>query len=211
MVDVARDLVGGFERAWVALGAEQSTAPDVLELIQTSYGESTRHYHNLSHVVDCLKMFELVESLAEHPHEVRLAIWFHDVIYDPTRSYNEKRSAALATELLDKSGAQRDAIQRIATLILSTAKHAADLEGDAAILSDVDLSILGAAPTQFQSYEMAIEMEYSFVPTLLFRAARKKFKRGMLSRNRIFHTEQLHEMLEAQARENLGAPLKAKA
>ena len=82
---------------WQTLHAP--TAPeDTLEELLGAYGSPGRFYHNLEHIHDCLSLFDHHASLAEHPEEVELAIWFHDAVYDTTRSDNEKKSAEWVAE-----------------------------------------------------------------------------------------------------------------
>lgn len=49
---------------------------------------------------------------------------------------------------------------RVHTLIMATEHTAASLAGDAALLVDIDLAILGAAPTRFAEYERQIRQQY---------------------------------------------------
>jgi predicted metal-dependent HD superfamily phosphohydrolase len=62
-----------------------------------AYAASNRHYHNLAHIEDCLAQLAQVNGLSAAEREILTeAIWWHDVVYDPTRSDNEELSAQLA-------------------------------------------------------------------------------------------------------------------
>jgi predicted metal-dependent HD superfamily phosphohydrolase len=67
---------------------------DVLSELMHAYSSPDRYYHNFTHIQDCLSVFDQTSSLAAHPEEVELAIWFHDAVYDTKRNDNEQKSAA---------------------------------------------------------------------------------------------------------------------
>ena len=62
-----------------------------------AYTAPGRHYHNLTHIEDCLGALAAVDGLSAAEREILTeAIWWHDVVYDATRSDNEELSARLA-------------------------------------------------------------------------------------------------------------------
>jgi predicted metal-dependent HD superfamily phosphohydrolase len=64
-----------------------------------AYTAPGRHYHNLAHIEDCLGALARVENLSAAEREILSeAIWWHDVVYDATRSDNEELSAQLAEQ-----------------------------------------------------------------------------------------------------------------
>lgn len=172
------------------------------------YGEPGRHYHDLAHVLDCLEKAAATREIQDDPAAVDLALWFHDAVYDPRRSDNEERSAALSKEaLVGPLGAERAA--RVAELVLATRHRAPPPPGDAAVVVDADLSMLGAEPERFEAYQEAIRREYAWVPGFLYRRRRARLLRSFLARERIFTTEPFRERYEARARENLERVLAA--
>ena len=168
----------------------------------SAYSESHRHYHNATHIDDCLAQFDRAASLAEQPHEVEIALWFHDAIYQPTSSRNEQKSAEWASRFLISVGAPEERSDRVSKHILATV-HAADTADDTALVVDVDLSILGRAPSDFERYEKAIREEYKWVPGPLFRRKRIAILQSFLDRPVIYGTDYFRELYETQARVNL--------
>src|SRR3989442_1125681 len=141
--------------------------------------------------------------LAEHPAEVNVGLWFHDVIYDTQRHDNEERSADWARSAAREFGASAESGQRIYELIMFT-RHAAEPVGiDAQVLVDADLSILRAQPARFQEYEAQVRSEYGWVPDAMFRSTRAKILRQFLGRPHLYCTTHFRERYEAQARRNL--------
>ena len=134
---------------------------------------------------------------------MELAIWFHDAVYDPRAADNEERSAQLAQAWLGAVRAEPALVDAVGRLILATKKHDASLHADAALLVDVDLSILGQPPARFWEYEAQIRGEYSWVLPDVFSVKRAEILDGFLARARIYQTDDFFHRLEAQARINL--------
>lgn len=188
------------ETRWaLGIGADDAALAD----LALRYSEPHRRYHDLSHLEACLGVLEPHRALAERIGEVLVAVFFHDAIYDPTRRDNESASATLARDVLSRSGAGEGAIERIAALIMATRDHDARGAGDAALVLDVDLSILGEDAATFDRYDHAIREEYAFVPDEAYRAGRRAVLEGFLSRPRIYQTAAIHAEREAVARANL--------
>src|ERR1700721_2822073 len=93
-----------FVRRWQALaaniGLDRAKAQEVGEYLLSQYSESARHYHGVGHIVSMLEGFDVIEADFEQPLAAELAIFFHDVIYDPPRHDNEEQSAMKMRDLL---------------------------------------------------------------------------------------------------------------
>ncbi len=188
-----------WEEACWALGIRARS--DTLSDLLTRYAEPHRHYHDLSHIDACLRLFEEHRGLAERSGEVIAALLFHDAVYDPTRDDNEARSAELARSAL--SGAPQDAIERIAAAIAATRTHVTDESPDIALVLDVDLSILGADPETYDFFERAIRAEYRHVPEELYRVGRRAVLERFEERECIYRAPRLRDAFETSARANL--------
>lgn len=197
-----------WQRAWTGIGAA-GDGREVFDALIACYREPHRHYHTLQHLAECLQLFDQVREWAQRPHEVELAIWFHDAIYDTRASDNEARSAEWAREALRAAQVDAAAAGRVHGLILATRHTATPRDGDEALLVDIDLSILGAEAARFEEYEAQIRREYAFVPGFLFRHKRRGILQGFLDRPRIYANEVLHTRLEAAARHNLADAIRA--
>lgn len=172
--------------------------------LQTAYQEPHRRYHGLAHIEDCLARLAGVEGLTpEERRMLELALWWHDAVYDPLRADNEARSAELASSDLQTLGESPSVRAEIARLIRLTAGHQVE-PGDrlGAILVSIDLSILGAAPPEYDRYAQAIREEYAQVPDTLYRAGRAAILRRFLQRA-IFPDPGFAARLEAPARANI--------
>ena len=167
--------------------------------LRERYAEPHRHYHNQAHIDAVLAEFATVRHLAEHPDEVELAIWFHDLIYDPRASDNEAKSAEFAIARLTPLGIPTD---RIAAIIMATATHEA-VTIDEQLMVDCDLAILAADSARFAAYDAAIRQEYAWVPEEQYTPARAAVLRRFLDRPHIYHSAHFRERYESRARANL--------
>jgi predicted metal-dependent HD superfamily phosphohydrolase len=191
---------------WTTAGFTQTPA-GWYERLTTAYAGPQRHYHNQQHIAECLAEYDSVRHLARQPAAVELALWFHDAVYDPKAGDNEERSAALARQCLAEAGASSALAESTAKLVMATKSHEVGADADAALMVDVDLSILGKNETRFSEYERQIREEYTWVPQPVFVTKRAEILQRFLDRPQIFTTDWFWEKYERQARENLAASL----
>lgn len=197
-----------WQRLWQELGADPVPAGLFNQLV-AAYSEQQRHYHTLQHLREGLAHLDAAASLAQHPAEVELALWFHDAVYDPQRADNEERSAEWAWRSVLAAGCAEEVAQRVQAMVLATKGHAASEDADTRLLLDIDLAILGAAPARFDEYGRQIRAECAHVPEPQFRAGRQRVLASFLARPRIYGTAAFHDALEHRARENIGRALAA--
>jgi predicted metal-dependent HD superfamily phosphohydrolase len=184
---------------------------DIFAELQARYAEPHRAYHDWTHIEHMLELAEEVRSEISDWDAFTAAILFHDAIYDPRSSDNERRSADLMiTQMTGKLSP--DALRRIEALIMATAGHVLpegddDLRKDAALFLDIDLSILGASPEKFAVYDTAIRTEYRHVPEDAYRQGRRAVLKTFLDRDRLYLTDVFSARFDTQARINLAAAI----
>ena len=194
------------DQRWAALTRQANwtgNAAAICAELQAAYNAPIRHYHNLDHVLQCLRSLDEVQNRCTDPTAVETAIWFHDAVYDPTRPDNEARSADLAERHLRALGAPEPFVVTIHDLILDTRHSAAPTTPDGQILVDIDLSILGRPAEIYDAYDRAIRREYVHVPEDAYRTGRASVLRSFLARPSIYVTQTFQEKYELRARENL--------
>lgn len=183
---------------------EQTKAQTAFSGLVTAYSSPGRVYHTLEHIQ---AMLQWTESLRDYVHNLavlQLSVWFHDSVYDPRATDNEKQSVMYAQRTLSHLGLPSEIIQSVAQMILSTKTHQTTEEDvDCQILLDADLAILGAPIEQYETYARAIREEYSWVTEAAYRAARVQILQTFLQRARIYWTELMFVALEERARENM--------
>lgn len=184
----------------------------MLQQLTVAYESSDRHYHCLKHIKTLLDSAEKHAALLQDAEVVQLAIWFHDAVYSTRREDNEARSAALAQEFLGHSTLSEERRQRVAYLIERTKDHTQPqpaTDSDLHFFLDADLQILGAPEADYWQYARQIRQEYRMAPDFLYRRGRRKVLEKLLAAPVLYQTTFFRDKLDAQARRNLQAELKA--
>lgn len=182
-------------------------APDNSEKIHQrlveGYDEPQRHYHTLAHIEQCMAMFDQCKSLASNPDALELAVWFHDVIFEPGRPDNEARSAEL---YLDFSAGVHDEATRglVTRLIMATLHDGSSLEdSDAAFMVDIDLSSFGLSWEEFLRDSQNLRLESADLSDAEYFRRKTNFQNCLLAKEHFYQSDFFAKRLESQARANL--------
>lgn len=92
------------EDAWDNSFERSSQSRQARDDVIQRYTSSGLAYHNLEHIAACLSLLEEYKHLASGYNQVEVALWYHDVVYDPKQKDNEEKSAALARDHLLRMG-----------------------------------------------------------------------------------------------------------
>ncbi len=199
------------EQQWHALWQRIGAKGDpqrVYDDLVARYSEPHRAYHTIQHLRHGLDTFELVWPLSICHNVVELAIWYHDAVYNTEAKDNEKRSAALAVEMVKKASLPDSFGQLVYNLIMATDPSAGvPNDPDARFIRDIDLSILGQPKKIFDEYDGQIRKEYEWVPEDVFFAERSKILDSFLRHPPIYLTQFFRDKYEPQARRNLARSL----
>ena len=182
----------------------------LLAELEQAWGEPQRHYHDRRHLGECLALWTRWRAHCERPGEVAVALWFHDAVYDPRADDNELRSAAWAARSLGAAGVGSAVAQRVHELVMATRHGAPTGEGsadggDADVLLDIDLAILGSPAERFERYDRDVRLEYADVPLRTYTRRRREVLQSLTARAPLYRGAAALELLEAQAHLNLAA------
>lgn len=174
-------------------------------MLLRKYQEKHRAYHNVEHITDCLSQLDQHPDLHPDAREIELAIWFHDVIYNPYGKDNELKSAQEAELFLFDNVADDELGKRISDLIMATLHQAPPNNSAEALIMDIDISILGRDAATYQAYSKKVRKEYHLVPWFLYRKKRVAILRQFLQRESLYSTSPFQQQYEEQARKNMSA------
>eukprot|EP01127_Copromyxa_protea_P010424 TRINITY_DN2538_c0_g1_i8.p1 TRINITY_DN2538_c0_g1~~TRINITY_DN2538_c0_g1_i8.p1 ORF type:complete len:223 (+),score=41.37 TRINITY_DN2538_c0_g1_i8:53-670(+) len=175
------------------------------ERVSTHYSESQRHYHTLEHLSELFEYRERFQNKLQKLEVVDLAIWFHDVIYQPTEKDNEEKSAALWDEFAKEVGIGGDVATTVHDYIIATKTHKIDpneSDQDLKFFLDFDLAILGKPESGYDRYASQIRQEYIHVPDETYTVGRAAVL-DHLRQGTLFFTEEFKELFEEKAKANI--------
>ena len=193
---------------------DENTADALFKDVVKKYSAKSRHYHDMNHICGMCDCWDLFKHKLKNPDEIFMAIIYHDIIYKPTRSDNEEKSAdyflkKVAT-LLNIDSLR---VLSIPPAILST-KHSDASRAlwennlDIQYLLDFDLHVLGTPhSSEYEWYRTGVRKEYKIYPDFMYKPGRKKVLESFLNRKKIYLTEDW-KINEKKARKNLQEEIK---
>jgi len=196
----------GLKKRWGSLVKRLGSvrdASDIFETVIGCYEHPGRHYHSGRHLLQVLEELDGVQDNIRNSEAVELALWLHDLVYEPGSTVNEAVSASAACAYALQIRGSSDFAAAIAALILATRHSDEPRDPDTALLLDIDLAILGHPPEAFSVYEVGIRKEFSFLPQSVYRRKRQAFLEAFLERQTIYHTACFQDRYERAARENI--------
>jgi predicted metal-dependent HD superfamily phosphohydrolase len=176
-------------------------------------GAPGRHYHGLRHLGYLWMRHRRYGAGTPFAGRrvsrlIACAIAYHDAVYDPARSDNERRSARLWRKSAPADLAARD-VDWVAEAILATADHLAPrpahtLKQRALLwMLDLDLTPLGEEPGLFARNTRALRVEYRHVPETDWQRRRIGFLRTLQSAPALYRSAPIAAAFAAQARRNI--------
>jgi predicted metal-dependent HD superfamily phosphohydrolase len=195
----------GFE-AWARLAGDSPTSRTEWAAVVAAWGEPHRRYHDLRHLAAVLGLVGELAAAAD-PDAVRLAAWYHDVVYDPRRGDNEEVSAERARAGL-RGLVPPERVEEVARLVLLTAGHdPAPDDANGAVLCDADLAVLAGPPEAYAAYASAVREEYGHLSDAEFTAGRTAVLEHLLALPALYRLPAVAAEWTPRARANLAAEL----
>lgn len=201
---VARMTQERFARLWETqtLATCQTNSRDVYDELWHRYCEGHRRYHTPAHIDYCLAQLDLAKHLMGDANAVEMAIWFHDVIYNPSASDNERQSAERFIEFAEGC-LDPVCVDRVRNLILATIPGRSPRDPDEKFVVDIDLTSFALPWPQFKRDCRALREEFAHLTDRSFYAEQLKFHQSLLARPTLYSTLFFHERLERTAVENI--------
>eukprot|EP00850_Spirogloea_muscicola_P009004 SM000049S16775 [mRNA] locus=s49:639324:643077:+ [translate_table: standard] len=190
------------------LSVKKEVAEEWWQFIEAHYRQHNRHYHTFTHLQSLYTLYGRYAHFVADPCAFHLAIFFHDVVYEPRASVhgvNEKESAALFFRFARAAELTSNLEEKVNKYILQTINHLEDIQvsKDLALFLDLDLAILGAAKNDYEMYAANIRREYMHMEEAVYREKRANLLQVWLARSRLYRTEIVHQAFGDQAKINL--------
>jgi predicted metal-dependent HD superfamily phosphohydrolase len=196
------------------LGLDIQTPPHALEKwsneVLVRYSESQRHYHTLSHIDSMLSLLSQHGARIQDKTVIMLAIFFHDIIYDPKAKDNEVQSIECFKIFAKETELPEETTTLVTAFINATITHslddtltARDAGKDLKIFLDFDLEVLSRKRSQYGPYSEQIRMEYNHLSDRDYFTGRTKVLSSFLDRERIYFSDVFYDTCEANARRNI--------
>jgi predicted metal-dependent HD superfamily phosphohydrolase len=202
-------MVEKLKKEWVDIASKYRNDETLIETlwdeIYSRYSSKKRHYHNLEHINNMLSLAKEHDNDSMDYDKLRLAIWYHDIVYKPKRSDNEVKSGDIALDRCRELGFGVKSCEGIRKAIIASKSHTTNTihENFRHVFLDLDLAILATSWKEYLSYTKKIRKEYSMFPDFLYKKGRKKVLQHFLERPQIYHTQKYRDLWEAKARENI--------
>jgi predicted metal-dependent HD superfamily phosphohydrolase len=190
-----------FYTEWLNLMQEMSCPryPELLHALYTKYNEPHRFYHNTRHIEEGLRF------LRRSTADVRMAWFFHDVIYNPLSKDNEEQSAQWFEEVSRSMNLAFVFKEEVKRLILQTKHHSPDLLDIKAVqICQADLEVLYLLPKDYHAYYTNVRKEYLKTGVTLpeWTLGRRAFLKSWLRKGQIYPGE-YHSGIEELIRTNM--------
>jgi predicted metal-dependent HD superfamily phosphohydrolase len=196
----------GFE-AWAVLAGDSPTSRTEWAALVGAWSEPHRRYHDLAHLAAVLGLVGSLADAAADPDAVRLAAWYHDVVYDPRRDDNEQVSAERAGAGL-RGLVPEERVAEVVRLVLLTAGHDPEpLDANGAVLCDADLAVLASPPEAYAGYASAVRAEYGHLSDAEFTAGRIAVLERLLTLPRLYRLPAVADDWTPRAHANMTAEL----
>jgi predicted metal-dependent HD superfamily phosphohydrolase len=182
-------------------------AVDVYKEVQGYYSNPGRHYHTPKHIEHCLTQFDLASGELEDRDAVEIAIWFHDLIFEPNADDNELQSARRFVELANDS-MTAEFKTRVYDLVMATAPPRMPKTTDQKFMLDIDLSSFGLPWDDMLRDSIAVRQESPQLSDADFFPGQRAFLESLVKREHFYFTEFFRSRIEETARSNINRYLK---
>lgn len=190
--------MSAFELVYETLtGFLDFTESQAKKILQPFLQESYRHYHNLNHVANIIKLINEFDfgGKGEWYHDKAIllsAAIFHDIVYNPRSKTNEEDSAKFAVEIL-KGDEEEFIIEEIVDIILATKTHTVFKTWKERLFCQFDLNGFEGTFNSVLDDEKKIRKEYDWVDWSLYQSTRPAILGNFLR----------SELLSSHAKQNI--------
>ena len=169
------------------------------------YTKKWKYYHNLNHIYSFVELFEKYNNnIQNYKSEFLISIFFHDIIYLPSRNDNEDESMNLFNKFYSETNPKNLNKEKVIEFISETKNHTLNIIHNNEELNyflDMDMHIL--SEENWEDYENKIRKEYPYLSEIEYKNGRIKFLQSCLNKEKIYRTKIFYDAFEQKARSNI--------
>lgn len=228
LTEISIDRLESLYKSWTKLTIHTLKCPAEIShnwfsILRDNYMQSWRRYHNLIHIhqfISTAENYFIAGKLKDNINTL-LSIWFHDVVYIPSRIDNEERSAEMFTEfyedvkraLVIENTLELIDVDKVSLYILCTKHHFEEFsyeDSDLNYMLDFDLMSLAVDESKYFEINDRIRYEYRHhLSEEQWNVGRRKFLEKVLEKKSIYRTEEFKSQMEDNARRNIKLELES--
>ncbi|KAF8872482.1 hypothetical protein CPB84DRAFT_1854455 [Gymnopilus junonius] len=208
MTSVEASVKTSFTELARTLCSDEATVTKWTSQLISRYSEPQRYYHTINHIHAMLQCLDQFHSSVADETTLKLAIFFHDWIYDPKSKDNEIDSIQYLRDFATDIGLLDPVFSKVASYIERTITHTlpTDVEEsncDLCLFLDFDLEVLSRNDAQYLRYSEEIRAEYSHFKPSDYYTGRLHVLTSFLGRDRLYFSNIFYNRREQKARANL--------
>ena len=172
--------------------------------ILENYTKKWKFYHNLNHVYSFVNLFEKYNKfINNYKNEFLISIYFHDIIYIPSRNDNEEESINMFNKFYNEVKPNNLNKEKVIEFIAETKNHSLskDYDFELDLFLDMDMQIV--ADENWEDYENKIRKEYCYMDETEYKNKRRQFLQSLVNKNRLFRTQIFYDTYEQIAKNNI--------
>lgn len=189
----------------IVLGGNPTKAPRFAKAVIKAYSADYRKYHNLAHIEQALRWVEMRERT--YPDRrvnyaaLKLAVFYHDVVYTIGSTDNEERSAEYAARDMRAMHVPEKHIAQVVMDIMDTRHVEVPATHEGKLIVDADLCSLAGSLDGVRHNTINLVAE-SGLPKAQFAKGNIAFLTALMGRESIFRSPHT-EREELAARNNI--------
>ncbi|KAF2355118.1 hypothetical protein FHG87_014123 [Trinorchestia longiramus] len=187
--------------------------------ITEKYTADDRKFHNQDYLSRTFCVFHENKDKLRNPQAVAMAIFFQKLEYNPQSGDGEAACIEKFKIFLEEAAVDQDENETAKSVLelleccrtnLTEEHMTAGSCGteDRHYLLDLLVALLGASPSQYESYTASIQAEYSHLSDTAYKQLRLKILQSLLLIPNVYATKDFQERYEKQARENISREVK---
>ena len=202
-------LTGRIRNSFSGFGAKDGLNENLAKNLMFRHSENRIGSHGTGRLKNSLENFDLVRDLFDRPKEAEFAVLFTNSMFDSRRPDSEEVSSEYAQHIALTLNLNQSFSNNVRELIMETKHKKIPEYNDSKLFCDIDISVFGKSPVDFERYEIGLKKDYIWGDDEKFRKGKINLFEKFLERPSIYSSKYFRDLYEDQARKNLTESLEA--